>query len=99
MLDILREEALSVQADRVGDYIRGVGLDVGVEMVKDAANKEPDGAFAAGIVNGLRDRHVLISATGFHANILKIRPPLVFTTDDADRLLLHAEALLEELAG
>lgn len=98
MLDILREEALSVQADRVGDYIRGVGLDVGVEMVKDAANKEPDGAFAAGIVNGLRDRHVLISATGFHANILKI-PLLVFTTDDADRLRLHAEALLEELAG
>lgn len=82
----------------VGD-IRGVGLYVGVEMVKDPAGKEPDGVLAARIVNGLRERHVLISATGFHANILKIRPPLVFTTDDADRLLLHAEALLEELAG
>lgn len=115
-LDILREEKLPENADRVGDYIRagfarlqgrfpvigdirGVGLYVGVEMVTDPVSREPDGALAARIVNGLRDRHVLISATGVHANILKIRPPLVFTTGDADRLLLHAEALLEELAG
>lgn len=115
-LDILRDDALPEQGERVGDYlragfarfqsrfpvigdIRGVGLYVGVEMVKDPANKEPDGALAARIVNGLRDRHILISATGYNANILKIRPPLVFTTGDADRLLQQTEALLEDLVG
>ncbi|WP_220791380.1 aspartate aminotransferase family protein [Gluconacetobacter tumulicola] len=90
--------ALQKRFPVIGD-IRGAGLYVGVEMVKDPASKAPDGVLAARIVNGLRNRRVLISATGLHANTLKIRPPLVFTTGDADRLLHHAEALLEELAG
>jgi 4-aminobutyrate aminotransferase-like enzyme len=77
---------LSEKHDRIGD-IRGAGLYIGVEMVSDRGGKTPDAATAAAIVNGLRDRRVLISATGFHANVLKIRPPLVFSAADADRLL------------
>lgn len=77
---------LSGKHASIGD-IRGAGLYVGVEMVSDRDGKTPDAATAAAVVNGLRDRHVLISATGFHANVLKIRPPLVFSSADADRLL------------
>jgi 4-aminobutyrate aminotransferase-like enzyme len=77
---------LSEKHDRIGD-IRGAGLYIGVEMVSDRDGKTPDAATATAIVNGLRDRRVLISATGFHANVLKIRPPLVFSAADADRLL------------
>ena len=82
--DGLRE--LSKKHSRIGD-IRGAGLYIGVELVSDRDRKAADAATAAAIVNGLRDRYVLISATGFDANVLKIRPPLVFSSADADRLL------------
>ncbi|MGN6665488.1 MAG: aspartate aminotransferase family protein, partial [Trinickia sp.] len=49
------------------------------------------------IVNRLRQRRVLISATGADANVLKIRPPLVFTEANADRLLTEVEASFASL--
>jgi 4-aminobutyrate aminotransferase-like enzyme len=77
----------------IGD-VRGSGLYVGVEIVCDRDAKTPDPATAAAIVNGLRERRVLISATAFHANVLKIRPPLIFSSNDADRLLTALDAVL-----
>ena len=57
-------------------------------------DQAPDGARAAAIVNALRERRVLISATGRPGNVLKIRPPLVFSSEDA---ALFLEALENEL--
>ncbi len=57
------------------------------EMVKDRATKEPAGAETKRIVNTMRDRGVLISRIGIHDNILKIRPPMVFSRQNADLLL------------
>lgn len=82
--DGIREIAKSDK--RIGD-VRGAGLYIGVEFVKDRATKAPDSPTALAVVDGLRQRRVLISATGYHANTLKIRPPLVFSAADADRLL------------
>ena len=65
-------------------YVRGAGPYVGVDIVKDPA---PDEAAPTAIVNGLRNRGVLISATGAQSNVLKIRPPLVFSSEDCERLL------------
>ncbi|HRD27006.1 MAG TPA: aspartate aminotransferase family protein [Caulobacter sp.] len=81
----LREglEALARQYPALG-ATRGVGLFFGVDIVRDGA---PDAAEATRIVNGLRDRRVLISATGPNANVLKIRPPLVFGPEHADLFL------------
>jgi 4-aminobutyrate aminotransferase-like enzyme len=80
----------------MGD-VRGAGLYIGVEMVKDRAAKEPDPAAASAIVNGLRERRVLISATGANANTLKIRPPLVFSQENAVRLLSELEATVNSI--
>ncbi|WP_183025514.1 aspartate aminotransferase family protein [Variovorax sp. UMC13] len=91
----LRE--LAQRFEVIGD-VRGAGLYIGVELVKDRATKAPDAAAAAAVVNGLRERRVLISATGFHANTLKIRPPLVFSEANADRLLTAIEATFASLA-
>lgn len=63
-------------------------------MVRDRDARTPDPAAAAAAVNGLRRRRVLISATGPNANVLKIRPPLVFSAADADRLLAELDAVL-----
>ena len=49
---------------------------------------------AAAVVNGLRARRVLISASGPAGNVLKIRPPLVFSPENADLLLETLGAVL-----
>ncbi|ONI91051.1 aspartate aminotransferase family protein [Saccharothrix sp. ALI-22-I] len=67
--------------------VRGSGLYVGVELVKDRETLEPDRALAEDVINDLRDRRVLISGTGEAANVLKIRPPLAFTSADVTRFL------------
>lgn len=94
---LLREglAALAQRFEGIGD-IRGAGLYIGAEMVTDRASRAPDALAAAKIVNGLRERRVLISATGPEANVLKIRPPLVFSAADADQLLSKLEEVLRE---
>ena len=89
---------LAQRHEVIGD-VRGAGLYIGVEMVKDRSTKEPNAETALAVVNGLRERRVLISATGFHSNILKIRPPLVFTKKHADRLLEELDAELRATAS
>lgn len=87
---------LSEKHELIGD-VRGSGLYIGVELVSDRTKKSPNAAAAAAIVNALRERRVLISATGFHANTLKIRPPLVFGESHATRLLTELEVVLTNL--
>ena len=70
----------------IGD-IRGTGLFIAVELVKDRASRDPATAFAADVVNGLRDRGVLTGSIGPDANILKLRPPMVFSKENADYML------------
>jgi 4-aminobutyrate aminotransferase-like enzyme len=82
-------DGLKSLADRyhaIGD-VRGSGLFIGVEIVADPAAKSPDAALTTRIVNGLRERRILISASGPRANVLKIRPPLVFSRENADMLV------------
>ena len=84
---------LAKRYEAIGD-VRGAGMYIGVEMVKDRTTKEPDADRTLAIVNGLRDRRVLISATGFHSNNLKIRPPLIFNQSHADRLISELDQTL-----
>lgn len=67
--------------------VRGAGLYVGVEIVKDRETLEPDRELAEDVINDLRDRRILISGTGTSANTLKIRPPLAFDSADVTRFL------------
>jgi 4-aminobutyrate aminotransferase-like enzyme len=83
-------EALKTRFQGIGD-IRGAGLFIGADIVE---NGRPSASLAARIVNGLRERQVLISASGPDANVLKIRPPLVFTRDHADQFLDALEKTL-----
>ncbi|HEU4517178.1 MAG TPA: aminotransferase class III-fold pyridoxal phosphate-dependent enzyme, partial [Steroidobacteraceae bacterium] len=76
-------------ADRfacVGD-VRGKGLYIGVELVRDRKAKTPDRDTATRIVDMLRDRNVLVGIAGPYGNVLKIRPPLSFGREHADILV------------
>lgn len=79
--------------------VRGAGLFIGVDLVSDRDTLAPDTALATEIVNRLRERRVLISASGVQGNILKIRPPMAFRAGDADRLLSELDAVCTELRG
>jgi 4-aminobutyrate aminotransferase-like enzyme len=95
VLDVLEEERLPENAGRVGRYlmnrlrefdfvdVRGRGLFLGVELAT--------GEHASRVVNGLRERGVLAGTDGPRHNVIKIRPPLIFSREDAD---LFAEILL-----
>ncbi|ACM30405.1 aminotransferase class III-fold pyridoxal phosphate-dependent enzyme [Agrobacterium rhizogenes] len=80
----------------IGD-VRGAGLFLGLEFVKDRDSRTPDSALALAVVNGLRDRRVLISAAGIHGNVLKIRPPLPFSRKHADIFLETLESVLTDI--
>ncbi|MEV0284913.1 MULTISPECIES: aspartate aminotransferase family protein [unclassified Kribbella] len=68
--------------------VRGGGLYVGVEIVRDRETLyRPDRGRAEDVINDLRDRRILINGTGRAANVLKIRPPLAFTSADVTRFL------------
>lgn len=74
------------EGGHIGD-VRGAGLYIGVDIVKDTQTREPDRDTAEKIVNGMRDRNILIGIAGRHGNILKIRPPLCFNREHADIFL------------
>jgi 4-aminobutyrate aminotransferase-like enzyme len=67
----------------IGD-VRGSGFFLGVELVEDRATKAPATALTRTIVNGLRERGLLVGSTGPDANVLKLRCPMVFSHENAD---------------
>ncbi len=91
-------EALAERHAAIGD-IRGSGLFQGVDLVSDRATRAPAGKLAQAVHNGMRDRGVLIGTIGAHDNVLKIRPPMVFSREHADLLLECLDAELEFRAG
>lgn len=96
----LREGLLALQGrfSCIGD-VRGAGLFVGVEFVRDRGTREPNGKLGLSVVNALRERRVLISAAGREGQVLKIRPPLPFSRDNATMLLSALEDVLVHASG
>ncbi|WP_405232463.1 aminotransferase class III-fold pyridoxal phosphate-dependent enzyme [Lentisalinibacter salinarum] len=93
----LREALVGLQSrhEAIGD-VRGAGLFAGVELVRDRETREPAPAIARAVMNGMRREGVLVGRTGIADNVLKIRPPLVFSRPHADRLV---EVMDRVLAG
>ncbi|CAN5348000.1 aspartate aminotransferase family protein [soil metagenome] len=98
-LDVLREENLIENARVVGSYlldalrdsgrfteVRGSGLFIGAQLESEKR--------AVDAVNALRERRVLLAASGPDNDTLKIRPPLPFSIADADRLLAELDAVV-----
>ncbi len=72
--------------DIIGD-VRGQGLFLGIELVTDRKTKEPATALAKKINDGARERGILMGTEGPFDNVLKMRPPMIFTRANADHLL------------
>lgn len=81
----------------IGD-IRGSGLFIGIDLVRDRDSREPATSETDRAVNLLRQHGVLIGSTGQYDNILKIRPPMVFSKENADLLLQKLEIVLKQVS-
>jgi 4-aminobutyrate aminotransferase-like enzyme len=94
---ILRDgiAALARRHEAIGD-VRGAGLFVGVELVSDRASRAPDRGLTSKVVNRMRDKGVLISACAMGHNVLKIRPPLVLSADQAGLVIQALDESLVE---
>ena len=90
-----RLAALMPRFPLIGD-VRGLGLYIGVELVLDRETLAPAGEHASYIANRARDYGVLISTDGPFHNVLKIKPPIVFSRADADHLVDTLEQVLQE---
>ncbi len=109
VLAVIEDEGLVASAAKVGSYlkhglltlaerypligdVRGQGLLLGVELIDEA--RAPAAGNARKITDAMRERGVLLSATGPAGNVLKIRPPLVFQNEHADLLLQVLDEVL-----
>jgi len=79
----------------IGD-VRGHGLFVGIELVLDRETLAPAAAQASYIANRMRERGILMSTDGPFHNVLKIKPPMVFTETNADHLVATLDEILSE---
>jgi 4-aminobutyrate aminotransferase-like enzyme/Ser/Thr protein kinase RdoA (MazF antagonist) len=93
MLSGLR--ALQSRHEMAGD-VRGSGLFIGVELVKDRGTREPATEGAGYVINRMREEGILLGTDGPFHNVLKIRPPMPFTERDADRLIETLDRVLAE---
>ncbi|KAL3967194.1 ethanolamine-phosphate phospho-lyase [Sarotherodon galilaeus] len=80
----------------IGD-IRGRGLFVGVELVRDRLKITPATAEAQEVIYRLKEQHILLSADGPHRNVLKFKPPMCFTAEDAELVVEKIDVILTEL--
>jgi 4-aminobutyrate aminotransferase-like enzyme/Ser/Thr protein kinase RdoA (MazF antagonist) len=113
VLDVVRQEGLQEHALDVGRSllealrsllehplvgdVRGSGLFIGIELVKDRESLAPATDEACAVVNRMRDQAILLGTDGPYANVLKIRPPMPFTRDDAERLASTLTRVLGEV--
>ncbi len=79
----------------IGD-VRGAGLFIGVELVRDRETLEPAAEEADELIQRLNERGILLSTDGPFHNVIKIKPPMVLTMDDVDMTL---RCIDDELAG
>lgn len=111
VLKVIQEEGLQENAKLVGDYykslledlqkkydcigdVRGSGLFLGVDLVR-PGTKEEDPLLAKLIKNELRERNILISTDGPKDSVLKTKPPLVFTRDNALQVVEEMDHILK----
>jgi 4-aminobutyrate aminotransferase-like enzyme len=91
-------KTLQQRHDLIGD-VRGSGLFLGIDLVLDRDTREPAPLQASYVVNRLRDGGILTGTDGPYHNVIKLRPPLVFSQADADLFVRRLDAILQEDAA
>jgi alanine-glyoxylate transaminase/(R)-3-amino-2-methylpropionate-pyruvate transaminase len=94
--DRLRE--LQQREPLIGE-VRGMGLMLGVELVRDEATKEPADRETLEVLELARQRGLLLGKGGLYGNVIRIKPPMCVTRDDADFIVDCLAEVLPLAAG
>ncbi len=86
---------LQLKDERVGD-VRGRGLMIGVELVKDKKSKEHAPELTIRVVESMKDQGVLVGKGGLEGSTLRVQPPLCWTVKDADRTVAALAQALKD---
>ena len=89
-------QTLAERHKLIGD-VRGMGLMLGVELVRDRTTKEPANTETARIFEECRKKGLLIGKGGFYGNVLRIKPPMCLTEADADFVVGCLDEALSEM--
>jgi 4-aminobutyrate aminotransferase-like enzyme len=89
-------QALQAHHALIGD-VRGRGLFLGVELVRNRTTLEPAAGEAAAVVERMKDRGILLSTDGPLHNVIKLKPPLPFNDEDGDRVIETLDDVLRAL--
>ena len=90
---------LSTKHELIGD-VRGRGLFIGIEFVRNPETLEPATAETSEICSRMKSEHkILMSIDGPHDNVLVIKPPMCFSLTDADRMVRAMRKILSTLVG
>jgi len=76
--------------------VRGSGLFLGLDLVLDRDTREPAPRQASYVVNRLRENGILTGTDGPHHNVIKLRPPLIFSQADANLFVDTLDKVLKE---
>jgi 4-aminobutyrate aminotransferase-like enzyme/Ser/Thr protein kinase RdoA (MazF antagonist) len=93
-----RLRSLQERHPLIGD-VRGSGLFLGIDLVIDRESRAPATEEADYVVNRLRERGILAGTDGPHHNVIKLRPPLIFSEADADLFVEVLDLVLQEDAA
>jgi alanine-glyoxylate transaminase/(R)-3-amino-2-methylpropionate-pyruvate transaminase len=74
--------------------VRGMGLMLGVELVRDRLTKEPASTETADVLELAKERGLLLGKGGLYGNVLRVKPPMCVTIDDADFLVTCLDEVL-----
>jgi len=91
-------EAIAAEDPRIGD-VRGLGLMIGVDFVKDRATKEPNGALVEALMAGCADAGLLVLTCGRDHNVIRLIPPLDVSSDEVGEALGIFYRTLASLPG
>lgn len=86
---------LQARHEIIGD-VRGRGLYIGAELVRDRQTLEPAASEASAIANAMKEHGILISTDGPYHNVLKIKPPIIFTKENANQLVAALDNILTQ---
>jgi 4-aminobutyrate aminotransferase-like enzyme len=89
-------EKIKLHCPHIGD-VRGTGFYIGAEFVNNREDKQPAAEIVDQVVQSMRDKQILLSTDGPAHNVLKIKPPMVFSHENADEFLQAFEQTLKEM--